>query len=53
MDDYLSKPLEAATLLAKLANLALPPKPQLPMTIVVTPKAGEGEAVLSHVSCAS
>ena len=29
------------------------PKPQLPITTVVTPRAGEGEAVESQVSCAS
>ncbi len=29
------------------------PKPQLPMTTVVTPRAGDGEAVQSHVSWAS
>ncbi len=29
------------------------PKPQLPITTVVTPNAGDGDAVLSQVSCAS
>ena len=29
------------------------PKPQLPITAVVTPSAGEGESVLSQVTCAS
>jgi hypothetical protein len=29
------------------------PKPQLPITAVVTPKAGEGDMVRSQVTCAS
>ena len=29
------------------------PKPQLPITAVVTPSDGEGESVASQVTCAS
>jgi hypothetical protein len=29
------------------------PKPQLPITAVVTPSEGEGESVRSQVTCAS
>ncbi len=37
----------------RLGGLGTMPKPQLPITAVVTPSEGEGDKVGSHVTCAS